>query len=152
MRRGTLKAPSMPEPLVLRAAPGNGKHSLLTFPLSWQETDDGLYREVGSLASCLHYVTGKNTPVVSVSRIHSARNKGLQTSLLSTEHHQSVNRSSLLCCFPGESEAVLPEDTHLLLSSADTFKPLALMCKGKSGKRYTAPINTTNNTISASRN
>lgn len=95
---------------------------------------------------------GKNRPVVSVSRIHSARKKGLQISLLSTEHIQSVSLSSLLCCFPGESEAVLPEGTRLLLSNADTFKNLALMYKGKSGKRYTAPINITNNIISAFRN
>lgn len=31
---------------------------------------------------------GKNRPVVSVSRIHSARKKGLQISLLGTEHIQ----------------------------------------------------------------
>lgn len=52
MKRGMLKAPSMLKPHVLRAATGNGKHSLLTFPLTWQETEDGLHREVGSLASC----------------------------------------------------------------------------------------------------
>lgn len=51
-----------------------------------------------------NYVTGKNTPLVSVSRIHSARNKGLQISLLSTEHYQSVNLSSPLCCFPGRAK------------------------------------------------
>lgn len=141
----------MPKPLVLRAATGNGKHSLLTFPLSRRQMM-GSTEKWEAWLPANNYVTGKNTPVVSVSRIHSARNKGLQISLLSTEHYQSVNLSSPLCCFPGESEAVLPEGTHLLLSNADTFKYLALMYKGKSGKRYTAPINITNNTISAFRN
>lgn len=35
-----------------------------------------------------NYVTGKNRPGVSVSRIHSARTMGLRISLLSTEHIQ----------------------------------------------------------------
>lgn len=47
-----------------------------------------------------NYVTGKNKPVASVSRIHSARNKGLQISLLGTEHIRK--------CEPAFSPLLLP--------------------------------------------
>lgn len=99
-----------------------------------------------------NYVTGKNRPVVSVSRIHSARTRVCRFLYSAQSTYKSVSLPSLLCCSPGESEAALPEDTYLLLSNADTFKNLALTSKGKSGRRYTAPISITNDIISAFRN
>lgn len=148
MWRGEVKVPSTLKLLVLRAATENSKHSLLTFPLTWQ-------RQMGSTENwearlpADNYVTGKSRPVFPASRIHSTRNKSPHRALHSA--HRKARVSLSRARLPPSSavsqgrEALFPGSTHLFLGGGHFQRP-ALTYKGRSGKRQTVPINIISNT------